>query len=254
MEKKLTPLSKEQIDTIAHQVIGMMDEKSINIQSVPSNVIDAGNGIFNTIDSAVKAANSAHLQLMKMTLKKRKEIIAAIRKNMLLHADDLAKRAHEETGLGRYEDKIKKNRLVAENTPGTEDLKPKAFTGDRGLTLVEPASYGVIGTITPVTNPTSTIICNTIGMLAAGNAVVFNVHPSAKNVSIYNIQLLNKVITEVGGPMNLITTVSNPTIGSFVDMASIRLNGEFSKIDVIIKISDEWYKSIKDFRDSGPKK
>jgi len=213
----LTPLSKEQINSIAHQIIGMMDEKPITT-TIPSGGINEGNGIFSTIDSAVKAANTAHLQLMEMTLEKRNEIISAIRKNMLLHADDLAKRAHEETGLGRYEDKIKKNRLVAEKTPGPEDLQPKAYTGDRGLTLIEMAPYGVIGAITPVTNPTSTIICNTIGMVSAGNAVVFNVHPSAKNVSIHNIQLLNKVITDVGGPMNLITTVSNPTIETAQDM------------------------------------
>ncbi len=51
-------------------------------------------------------------------------------------------------------------------------------------------------------------------MIAAGNSVVFNVHPSAKNVSIYNIELLNQVIVEAGGPLNLVTTISNPTIES----------------------------------------
>jgi acyl-CoA reductase-like NAD-dependent aldehyde dehydrogenase len=77
---------------------------------------------------------------------------------------------------------------------------------------MELAPYGVIGAITPVTNPTSTIICNTIGMIAAGNAVVFNVHPSAKNVSLYNIHLINQAIVEAGGPLNLVTSVSEPTI------------------------------------------
>ncbi|MBU4445680.1 aldehyde dehydrogenase EutE, partial [bacterium] len=163
---------------------------------------------------AVKAAREAQLQLMNLTLEKRAEIIANIRKNMLLHAEDLAKKAHSETGLGRVEDKIQKNRLAAKKTPGTEVLKPTAYTGDRGLTLIELAPYGVIGAITPVTNPTSTIICNSIGMIAAGNAVVFNVHPSAKNVSNYNIQLLNKVIVEAGGPMNLVTAISEPTVES----------------------------------------
>ena len=75
-----------------------------------------------------------------------------------------------------------KNLLVTEKTPGLEDLAPQAVTGDHGLSLIEPAPFGVIGAITPVTNPTSTIICNAIGMLAAGNAVVFNVHPSRQGV------------------------------------------------------------------------
>ena len=207
----MTPLSSEQIETIAQQIVGIMDKKSVGNQIPTTSGISEGNGIFSTIDAAVKAANTAQLQLMKMTLEKRKEIIAAIRKDMLIHADDLAKRAHEETGLGRYEDKIKKNQLVAKKTPGTEDLNPKVYTGDRGLTLIEQAPFGVLGAITPVTNPTSSIICNTIGIVAAGNSVVFNVHPSARNVSIYNIQLLNKAITKVGGPMNLVTAVSTPT-------------------------------------------
>ena len=68
--------------------------------------------------------------------------------------------------------------------PGPRRCHPEAVSGDHGLTLFERAPYGVIGAITPVTNPTSTIICNTIGMLAAGNAVVFNAHPSARGVLV----------------------------------------------------------------------
>ncbi|MCK4559198.1 MAG: aldehyde dehydrogenase EutE [Calditrichia bacterium] len=174
----------------------------------------SGTGIFNDLDSAVQAAKAAQQHLMRRSLEKRNEIITSIRKKMLLHAEDLATRAYEETGLGRKEDKIIKNNLVIKKTPGAEFLTPSAQSGDRGLMLMEFAPYGVIGTITPVTNPTSTIICNTIGMLAAGNAIVFNVHPSAKKVSLYNIGLLNDAIKEAEGPANMITTVAEPTIES----------------------------------------
>jgi len=126
----------------------------------------------------------------------------------------LAKAAFEETGLGRWEDKIVKNRLVTDRTPGLEDLTAVATTGDNGLTLVEPAPFGVIGAITPVTNPTSTIICNSIGMLAAGNSVVFNVHPYAKSCCMQTIALINKAIAGAGGPPNVITGVASPTIES----------------------------------------
>ena len=129
-------------------------------------------------------------------------------------ADALAREAHEETGLGRYEDKVLKNQLVTEKTPGTEDLQPQAVTGDDGLNLTEPAPYGVIAAITPTTNPTSTIINNTIAMLAAGNAVVFNVHPNARRVSCHNVALINKAIVAAGGPRNLITCIANPTVES----------------------------------------
>jgi aldehyde dehydrogenase len=211
----VTPLSNEQIETIAAQIAGMIASKPLAAETTinpKAQVLD--HGIFPDIDSAVKAAAAAHLRLMDQTLEQRNQMIAKIRSEMLNHAEDLARQAHAETGLGRIEDKIQKNQLVAEKTPGTEMLKPTAYTGDRGLTLVELAPYGVIGAITPVTNPTSTIICNSIGMLAAGNAVVFNVHPSAKDVSIYNIQLLNKVIVEAGGPPNLVTAIAEPTVES----------------------------------------
>jgi acyl-CoA reductase-like NAD-dependent aldehyde dehydrogenase len=80
------------------------------------------------------------------------------------------------------------------------------------MTLVEYAPYGVIGSITPSTNPTSTIICNAIGMVAPGNAVVFNAHPGAKRCTNLAVQLLHDAIVEVGGPANLVCAVADPTI------------------------------------------
>ena len=217
-------MTKDQIDLIASEVVNYLKSSDKKLPAFPGHsypdhtLSDSGRGVFDELDAAIAAAKSAYDQLKQSSLEQRNKIISNIRKKMLLHADDLAKRAHEETGLGRYEDKIVKNKLVTEKTPGPEILYPNAQSGDRGLMLMEPAPYGVIGAITPVTNPTSTIICNTIGMIAAGNSVVFNVHPSAKNVSIYNIQLLNDAIVESGGPANLVTTVTHPTIESAQQM------------------------------------
>jgi acyl-CoA reductase-like NAD-dependent aldehyde dehydrogenase len=120
--------------------------------------------------------------------------------------------AVDETGLGRAADKLKKNILVATKTPGTEALKPEAFTGDCGMTLTEWAPYGVICSITPCTNPTETIVCNAIGMVAAGNSVIFNPHPLAKRTSQRCVQLLNRAIVKAGGPPNLLTTLAEPTV------------------------------------------
>ncbi len=216
----MSDLSQQQIDSIATQVFHILnaDSQSVQLPTPAAEIIQGestlGAGIFTDINSAVEAAKIAFSQLNSMSLEKRHEIVNNVRKLMLEHAEDLAKKAHQETGLGRVEDKILKNKLVTEKTPGPEILEPVAFTGDRGLTLMEHAPYGVIGAITPVTNPTSTIICNTIGMISAGNSVVFNVHPSAKDVSIYNVKLLNMAIMQVGGPKNLVTTIAEPTIES----------------------------------------
>jgi len=210
----VSPLSQAQVDSIATRVFKLLkDEDSDTVAHPPVTVESALNlGIFYDIDSAVRAATLAQKKLMSLSLETRDTILSNIRSKMLAHAEELATMAHEETGLGRSEHKVFKNRLVVEKTPGTEVLTPQAFSGDRGLTLMEPAPYGVIGAITPCTNPTSTIICNTIGMLAAGNAVIFNAHPAAKICSVHNVRLLNQAIIESGGPEGLVSTVIEPTI------------------------------------------
>lgn len=122
--------------------------------------------------------------------------------------------AVEETGMGNYEHKLLKHELATVKTPGVEDLVAEAFTGDDGLTLIEQSPFGVIGSVSPSTNPSETVICNSIGMLAAGNTVVFAPHPSAKKTSALTVKLLNKAILEAGGPENLIVTTAEPTIDS----------------------------------------
>lgn len=209
-------LSDEQIRQIAQKVAANlganMPGKSESDQV--TGHAQTGDGIFLTVDEAVSAAEKAFLQFSEMKLEMREKIITSMRHEMLEQAEFLAREAHAETGLGRVESKIAKNRLVTNKTPGPESLRPAAWSGDHGLTLIERAPYGVIAAITPTTNPTSTIICNAIGMLSAGNSVVFNVHPNAKKVSCTNIRLLNRAITSVGGPANLITGIAEPTIES----------------------------------------
>ena len=171
-------------------------------------------GVYSNVNEAVEAAKVAYNQLNNMSLEIRGKMIEAIRAYSRKNVDVLSQMAHDETGLGRPEDKIHKNNLVIEATPGIEDIKPIAFSGDKGLTVVEWAPYGVIGSITPCTNPTETIICNAIGMIAAGNSVVFNAHPAAKKTSSYCINVLNDAITSVGGPPDLLTCIGEPTIQS----------------------------------------
>jgi acyl-CoA reductase-like NAD-dependent aldehyde dehydrogenase len=171
-------------------------------------------GVYPDIDAAIAAAAAAQKRLADLPLERRAALVVAMRQAAAEHAQVLARAAWQETDMGRYQDKIEKNLLVAERTPGAETLQAQAWTGDRGLTLVERAPYGVIGAITPSTNPTSTIICNAIGMIAAGNAVVFNAHPGAKQCSAKTVQVLNQAIQQAGGPPDLITCPAAPTIES----------------------------------------
>jgi acyl-CoA reductase-like NAD-dependent aldehyde dehydrogenase len=171
-------------------------------------------GVFDDLGAAVEAARIAHEALLELTLETRAKVIQAMREATARQVEELARDAVEETGLGNAPDKVKKNLLVAWKTPGLEILHPAGFSGDHGLTLTERAPFGVIGAITPTTNPTETILCNAIGMIAGGNSVVFNVHPSAKKVSRKHVQLLNDAITSAGGPENLVACVAEPTVES----------------------------------------
>jgi acyl-CoA reductase-like NAD-dependent aldehyde dehydrogenase len=183
-------------------------------ESIDASAQTQGTGSFSEMDRLIEEAEKAQCGLMEMTLEKRKEIIANIREMMLQNLDRLCKMAVEETGLGNCRDKLVKNRLAILKTPGVEDLEPSAYSDDYGLTLMERAPYGVIGSITPSTNPTETLICNGIGMIAAGNAVVFNPHPAAKEVSSYTVSLFHQAILKADGPPGLMSALSNPTIES----------------------------------------
>ncbi|MFQ5943519.1 MAG: aldehyde dehydrogenase family protein [Anaerolineales bacterium] len=177
-----------------------------------------GDNLFPDVDSAVSAARKAFDALQALPLEVRESMISQIRRLSRENAQVLAYEAWEETGMGRYEDKIQKNLLNANKTPGTEFLTPSSWSGDHGLTLVEWAPFGVIGAITPSTNPTSTLICNAIAMLAAGNAVVFNAHPGSKRCSNHTAQIMNEAIVEGGGPPNLVTAVADPTIETATEL------------------------------------
>jgi hypothetical protein len=215
-------LSDQQVDTIAARLAERLAGKPAGGTQIPAPPVAPvaapraalGEGVFATVDDAVEAANVAFRKFDGVSLEARQKIIASIRESMFEHAEELGNLAHRETGLGRPEHKLIKNRLVTRKTSGTEVLVPQAVTGDNGLTLTEYAPYGVIGAITPTTNPTSTIICNTIAMLSAGNSIVFNVHPNARECSMANIRLLHRAITRAGGPDNLVSAVAEPTIES----------------------------------------
>ncbi len=173
-----------------------------------------GYGIFSNMNDAIEAAYIAQRQYMEFSMAQRALFVKTIREVILnkQNLEYISRVATEETGMGNYEHKLQKNTLAATKTPGIEDLTTDAMTGDDGLTIVEYSPFGVIGSITPTTNPTETIVCNSIGMLAAGNSVVFSPHPRAKNISIFTIKIINKALEEVGAPKNLIVTVSEPSI------------------------------------------
>lgn len=207
----MAEITQERIQKIVEHVVkNLRSEGSLPTTAPVADSVE--NGVFETVDAAIDAAEAAQQQFVQLGLEKRKEIIGAIRQTSLEHAEMLAEMAMTETQIGRLEHKIMKNEAAANWTPGVEDLTSEAITGDDGLLLIEHAPYGVINAISPITNPTSTVINNSIIMLAAGNAVVYSPHPGAKECSQKTMTLLNEAIVGVGGPKNLLTCVAEPTL------------------------------------------
>jgi acyl-CoA reductase-like NAD-dependent aldehyde dehydrogenase len=212
-------IDENEIKSIVENVINQLNTvQNISIDKVNISQLSEQNlnfeGAFDDINKAINAAENAYLELTKLSLDKRKEMIQNIRKILLDNVEKMSALAVEETSFGRVEDKILKNKLAILETPGIEDLEPIAYSNDYGMTLVERAPYGVIGSITPSTNPTSSIINNGISMIAGGNTVVFNPHPKAKMSSFLTISLINQAIVKAGGPRNVLCAVTNPTIES----------------------------------------
>ena len=197
------PISENMVQEIVQEVMAKMQ-----IADAPAGK----HGVFKDMNDAIEAAKKAQLVVKTMSMDQREKIITCIRKKIKENAEVLARMGVEETGMGNVGDKILKHHLVADKTPGTEDITTTAWSGDRGLTLIEMGPFGVIGAITPCTNPSETVLCNTMGMLAGGNTVVFNPHPAAVKTSIYAINLLNEASLESGGPDNIAVTVEKPTL------------------------------------------
>lgn len=183
-------------------------------------------GIYDDMNDAISAAEQGYKAIRSMRVEEREKIITEIRELCRKEATIMAGLGVSETKMGNVAHKTAKHVLVADKTPGTQDIVSQVKTGDYGLTLTEMAPFGVVGSITPSTNPSETVICNSIGMIAAGNGVVFNPHPNAIATSNYAVDLVNRACKKAGGPEVLVASVVKPTLDTAQTMykhPSIRL-------------------------------
>ena len=169
-------------------------------------------GLFTCPDEAVAAAREAYEQLSRRTLEDRKRIIDHIRRIAIEQSVELGTMEMEETKIGRLVHKIDKLRTLGERAPGVEFMRSEVFSGDHGLAVIEHAPFGVIGAITPVTHSLPTATGNAVSMIAAGNTVVFNPHPSGKRVAAEGIRRYNEAIYRDLGVDNLICLIVEPTL------------------------------------------
>lgn len=181
---------------------------------VASTSFDGRHGIFHDANEAVAAAREAFERLSERTVEDRRRIIEHIRRISISQCVELGTMEMEETKIGRLEHKIEKLKTLGERSPGVEFMRSEVFSGDHGLAVIEHAPFGVIGAITPVTHSLPTITGNAVSMIAAGNTVVVNPHPSGKRVAVEGVRRFNQAIRADLGIDNLICVIAEPTLQS----------------------------------------
>src|SRR5262245_53614388 len=102
----------------------------------------------------------------------------------------------------------------AVRTPVFAFVRSEVVSGDHGLALIEHAPFGVIGAITPVTHSLPTLTGNAISMIAGGNTLVVNPHPSGKKVATEGVRRFNQAIQREVGLDNVISIIAEPTLES----------------------------------------
>ncbi|WP_425614924.1 aldehyde dehydrogenase family protein [Anatilimnocola sp. NA78] len=169
-------------------------------------------GIFTDVNEAVGAARDAFEQLSERSLEDRKRVIGHIRRISIDQCVELGTMEMNETKVGRLDHKIEKLKTLGQKTPGVEFMRSEVFSGDHGLAVIEHAPFGVIGAITPVTHSLPTITGNAVSMIASGNSVVVNPHPSGKKVAAEGVRRFNEAIYKDLGIDNLICVITEPTL------------------------------------------
>ena len=210
----MAQIDEKQIEEIVSQVLRTLQQDgSTPVQPTPAvDTSSSRAGVFATAAEAIAAAKTAQAAFVKLAFAKRREIIEAIKTVSLANAKRLADLAVQDTNMGNAAHKVMKNEGAVTLSPGVDDLISEAISGDSGTLLIEYVPFGVINSITPTTNPTSTVINHAIIMLSAGNAVVFSPHPNARDCTEETMHVINEAIVKAGAPPNLLTSVANASL------------------------------------------
>ena len=197
------------IRSVVEQVLSRMNGA---IPPSPNGNYQGRFGLFSDVPSAVAAAREAFERLSGMTIEDRRRIIQHIRRISIEQSVELGTMEMEETKIGRLVHKIEKLKTLGERSLGVEFLRSEVFSGDHGLAVIEHAPFGVIAAITPVTHSLPTITGNAVSMIAGGNTLVVNPHPSGKRVAAEGVRRFNEAIYRDLGVDNLISLIVEPTV------------------------------------------
>lgn len=150
-------------------------------------------------------------------------ICRAAAKVIYEHAEELAREAVDETGMGVYEDKVAKNRGKAKGV--WYNLHDKKSIGilniDDRTGLIEIAKpMGVVGAVTPTTNPIVTPMSNIIFALKTCNAIIIAPHPRSKKCSTHAVRLIQQAIAPFNVPEGMVQVIEEPSIEKTQELMS----------------------------------
>ncbi|HWX20588.1 MAG TPA: aldehyde dehydrogenase family protein [Candidatus Binatia bacterium] len=176
-------------------------------------------GVFQDASEACAAAQAGFLQLQKKGIAGRAKVVELVKAMAEANAVEWGRIELEETKIGRLDHKIEKLKII-KLVPGVEWLNPYGRSGDHGITLEEYTPFGVVAAVTPSTHSVPTLSGNIVNIVAAGNAVVFNAHPSAARCAALAVREYNQAIERELGIANVVTIVEQPTFDSFKAICS----------------------------------
>lgn len=167
------------------------------------------------VRNLLRKAKAAQKILANMNQEEIDCVVKAVYEATYAERVRLAKLAHEETGFGRWEDKVLKNAFASRQV--YEYVKDRKTVGvirdDRDAKVMEVAvPVGVIAGLIPSTNPTSTVIFKSLIALKAANAIVFSPHPSALGCITETVRIIRKALAAVGAPEDAVACMSLPTM------------------------------------------
>ena len=175
--------------------------------------------MFQDATEACTAAQESFLQLQKKGIAGRRRIEEIVKSLAEANAEEWGRVELEETKIGRLDHKIEKLKIL-KLVPGVDWLRPDARSGDHGITLEEFTPFGVVGAVTPSTHSIPTMSGNIVNIVAAGNAVVFNPHPSAAKCAAMALRRYNEAIYREIGIENVACILEQPTMDSFKGICS----------------------------------
>ena len=167
------------------------------------------------IGTMVEKSKAAQKEFEKFSQEKIDQAVKSVAKVVFDNAEILARMAVDETRMGVYEDKVKKNmgkaRIIWDSLKGVKSIG--ILNSDDKTGIVEIAKpKGVVAAITPTTNPIVTPMCNIMFALKGGNSIIIAPHPRSKNCSSYTVELINEALTGHNVPENLIQIITEPSI------------------------------------------